>query len=122
MRTARAYLTDDLAELAVQATQDALRIGLPAELMPYASAVLGASLSIANDTDAAITVLRAAWREYPDFAALPALLGCAYLLAKDTESAAHIMHAALACEDPDRTIAILKPLISQLLRITQRPV
>ena len=95
-------------------------MSLPADLVPIGTAVLGSALAVAGDVSGAAEVLVDAWRDHPDVAALPALLGSVHLLAGDATSAAYSMHAALVSDDPDRSLALLRPLLMQLFALAQR--
>lgn len=124
LRTAQARLADAVVAedfaLAIREARTARQIGLPAELAPHGAAILGAALAFGGELTEAVTVLSDSWREHPDVAALPALLGSAHMLAGDSTKAAYAMHAAVVSEDPDRSLALLRPLLTRLFAQAQR--
>jgi hypothetical protein len=120
LRTAQARLADGDLDVAIREARTARSYGLPAELAPHGAAILGAALALHGDHDEAVTILADSWREHPDVAALPALLGSALMLAGDPTRASYTMHAALVSEDPDRSLALLRPLLTRMFAATQR--
>lgn len=120
LREARTLLAAGDGTAAATAALAARTVGLPADLVPIGTAVLGSALAVAGDVSGAAEVLVDAWRDHPDVAALPALLGSVHLLAGDATSAAYSMHAALVSDDPDRSLALLRPLLMQLFALAQR--
>src|SRR5580765_8003074 len=74
LRVARDLLAAGEGTQALTAVADARRLGVPAEATPHACIAEGAALIQVGDTPAAVTLLMDAWRDYPDIAALPALL------------------------------------------------
>lgn len=120
LRTARELLAANDPAAAADAADRARRVGLPAEIVPHGAAILGTALALDGRREEAAELLIDCWREHPDVAALPALLGSVRLGAGDATSAAHAMHAALVTDDPDRSLAVHRALLMQLFRAAQR--
>lgn len=94
--------------------------GIPVELVPHASVLEGAALTLTGEAAAAVTLLTDAWRNHPDIAMLPAALGAAQFAAGETTASARSLFAALASEDPDASLVVHRPLLTQLLRVMSR--
>lgn len=90
--------------------------GLPAELIPHAAVARGAALLQLGRGGDAATLLEEAWRRFPDVAAIAALLGAAWFTTERPVDAARAFFAALAGDDPDRTLERYRPLIGALAR------
>lgn len=112
---ARDLLRAGEPEASAASARDARSGGIPAELVPGARAIEAGALLLAGGTAEAIELLRTAWAEHPDVAVLPALLGVAQARAGDEASAVRSMHAALASDDPDRSLELHRWLITRLL-------
>lgn len=89
--------------------------GIPAALEPHARAARGVTLIHLNRADQAIELLRTSWREYPDVAVLPALLGAALHVCGQHADAARTLFAAALEPDPDESLQIWRTLLTQLL-------
>lgn len=120
LREARTLVLDGNALAALDALTLAHHAGVPAELMPHARVIEAAALILADRPPAAITLALDAWRNYPDVAALPAVLGSAHLANGDAKSAAHTMHAALVSEDPDRSLSLHRAVLERLFVVLVR--
>ncbi|MCW2971918.1 MAG: hypothetical protein JWN72_191 [Thermoleophilia bacterium] len=120
LRGARDMVRASIPNSALDVLAEAHHAGVPAELMPHARVLEAAALVLAGRPADAIAVATDAWRDYPDVAALPAVLGSAHLAAGDTASAAHTMHAALISEDPDRSLALHRAVLVQLFTVLVR--
>ncbi|MCW2950240.1 MAG: hypothetical protein JWN41_1253 [Thermoleophilia bacterium] len=120
LRGARDLARAGLGGSALAAFVEAYHAGVPSELMPHARVIETGALIIAGQPAEAVSTASSAWREYPDVAALPAVLGSAHLANDDSRSAAHTMHAALVSEDPDRSLALHRALLQQLFTILVR--
>jgi hypothetical protein len=118
-RAGAALDAGELAEALEQAA-GARQIGVPAELAPHLAVIEGLARVRARETQAAIDGLTAAWREFPDVAALPAALGVARTTAGDTDGAARVLFSALLADDPDRTLAIHRRRLTALLGLFGR--
>lgn len=113
LRAARDLLLAGEAVAAVSAASDARSTGLPAEVVPHAHLLHGAALLLAGRAGEAATILGDGWRDHPDFSALPALLGVARSASGDATSAAHSMYAALVTDDPDRSLALHRTVLTR---------
>lgn len=120
LRTARRELAAGAPDAASASADHAYRVGVPAELVPIAAALRASAWARMGRTEEAALLLTDTWRAHPDVAALPALLGSVHLIAGDATSAAYSMHAALVSDDPDRSLALLRPLLMQLFAHAQR--
>lgn len=93
------------------------RNGLPIELMPHYHALLGSALQRAGRHGEAIDTLESGWREYPDFAALSALLGVSYHASGRPADASRALFAAVIADDPDQSLVRYRQLLSGALRL-----
>ncbi|MBC7644172.1 MAG: hypothetical protein H7123_03530 [Thermoleophilia bacterium] len=94
--------------------------GIPVELLPHARIIEGTALTLTGDYPAAVLLLTDTWRDHPDIAMLPAALGAAQFASGDTKGSARSLFAALASEDPDGSLVVHRPLLTQLLRVMSR--
>lgn len=91
--------------------------GLPVELLPHYHALSGSALQRAGRHSEAIEILEDGWREYPDFAALSALLGVSYHASGRTGDASRALFASVIADDPDQSLARYRQLLSGALRL-----
>ncbi|MCW2926062.1 MAG: hypothetical protein JWM86_30 [Thermoleophilia bacterium] len=93
--------------------------GVPAELAPHVAVLEGCASILRGDAAGAVGAIADAWRAHPDVAALPAVLGTAQLVTGDAKSAAHTMYAALVSDDPDRSLAVHRRRLTQLMQLVR---
>jgi hypothetical protein len=115
LRRAGAALDAGDLDAALEQAAAARRVGVPAELGPHLAIIEGLARVRAREPRAAVEGLVAAWREYPDVAALPAVLGVARTTAGDTDGAARVLFSALLADDPDHTLVIHRRRLTALL-------
>jgi hypothetical protein len=100
---------------ALAACRDARGHGVPSELVPYLALVQGVAALLLGDVRDGIELAGDAWRDHPDVAALPAVLGAGQLLAGESDAAARTMFAALVTDDADRSLEVHRRRLTQLL-------
>lgn len=81
----------------------AKQLGVPAETAPHLAVGRAIALACSGRNTDAERIARAAWSEYPDVAALPAIMGIA---ADPSSETALCLVAALASGDPDHSLLI----------------
>jgi hypothetical protein len=105
-------LPDDPAG-AIELLGRARSAGVPVELLPEWHTLSGLSRLLAGQPDEAVADLESGWREFPDYAALPAVLGTCYLERGEAERAARTLLAALLGDDPDGSLARFRALLTR---------
>jgi len=78
--------------------------GIPVEAVPHAALTEAFAQLLTGNHTRATAVLRAAWSDHPDVAALAAALGMAQYAAGDERGAARALLASVVCDDPDRSL------------------
>lgn len=114
LREARTQLRAGRPADAVELAARAAAGGLPAEAAPHGCAIRAVALMLCERAEEAAALLRPCWRDHPDVAVLPALLGASLLLQGSPDAAAAAMFAGFLCDDPDASLELHRPLLALL--------
>lgn len=113
LRQAFAQLASGAFGAAVSLATEARAVGIPTESVPHAAVLEGVGRVQSGDLPTAVDLLSDAWRNHPDFAALPVALGIALRATGEHAAASRTLLAAALSEDPDQSIDSWRGLLTR---------